>query len=135
MNKISLVRVNSIMALLVVSVLFSVSSALADNSLIPQWMITYRASLLDGRQALLNRRSELNSRLSALETAKRQCDIFLAGDISKDEHDSLISARAAVTQRINDLRAWLDDVERGLIEVDSSLRSVETSMTRIACIK
>lgn len=123
------------MVLLVVSTILSLPAALADNSLIPQWMVSYRSSLLDSRQALLNRRGELNSRLSFLETARRQCDVYLAGDLSKDDHDRLIGARGDVTQRINDLRSWLSDVERGLLDVDSSLRSVEQSMTRIACIK
>jgi len=122
-------------ALVAISLFFALSPVLADNSMIPSSLISYRDSLLGERQSLLAQRSDANSRIATLETAKRQCDVFLAGDISKVDHDRLIGARAAVSGRINDLKSWLEDVQSDLLDVDACLRDCESRMTRWACLK
>lgn len=119
-------------------VMLSVVSAFparADNSMIPPYLTNYRDSLLRQRQDLLNQRSQAVSRLTELETAMRSCDAYLSGPSTKEDRDRLIAARAAVTERINDLKGWLADVQSDLLDVDACLRDCESRMTQWACLK
>lgn len=122
-------------ALLLLSFFTAICPSFADNRNIPSSLLSCRDSLLSQRKALLEKRSEANSRLAYLETARRNCDTCINSITDKQEYNRVVAARAVVSQRINDLQAWLNDIEKCILTVDDLLRDCESRINYWACLK
>jgi hypothetical protein len=103
---------------------------------IPLQMLSMRDRLLRDRSQLLYMRSDLNGRIISMQRMQQDMDKLLASsDLPACQYADLTTAKSKLVGAVNELQRRLDCVEKGLINNNQDLSSVDYSIQRFACLR
>lgn len=109
--------------------------AFAGAADIPLQMLSMRDRFLGERSRYLNRRSDLNQRLTTMRNMQLEIDRLLGSNVNDCHYGDLVAAKNRLLMAQRDLQRQLDDVEKALINNNQDLANIDYNIQRFACLR